>query len=225
MKKTALSITLVALGGLSFSAVQADTVSFSFDNSLEITEISQSGDLDLFDGNLGDLTQVDLTISSSAQTIITLTNDSPQDQNARGESEVEMYFSISNGVALNPQPQMILGPMSTGLQSIVANGGTYASDLLTASDSDSTSYTSVADRASFTGVGTFSVDCFSLSSLTVVGGGGNVDATQDSDAQCGAMVTYTFDPPQSTGVPTPAPLVLMGLGLAAFLCEPSPQVV
>jgi hypothetical protein len=132
MKKTALSIAILALGGAAYSGAQADTMTLSWAPIvLEMTEISQNSgaSLSLFDSNLGTLTQVDVDIAGQANTIISLTNNAMTTQNVTGISFVDLTFSSTAQPIPGGTPNPLNVTLTTGPQSI-ASGATYTSPLL-----------------------------------------------------------------------------------------------
>ena len=227
MKKTALSIAILALGGVAYSGAQAATMTLSWAPIvMEMTEINQNsgGALSLFDSTLGTLTQVDVDIAGQADTIMTLTNNSPtQTHTVTGLSFVDLTFSSTAQPVPGGTPNPLNVTLTTGPQTI-GPLGTYVSPLLMGMSFGSHTYTG-GDLGNFQapGGGLLTMGCESLSGFAVIGGGGQVAASQTTNAGCGADVTYTYDPftptptpPPTQGVPAPMPLVLMGLGLAGL---------
>ena len=78
----------------------AATVSFSFNNPLQTTDINQTGVLGLFDSSLGTLTGVALKLSGFSTTDLSVTNISGDKQNTKVTSFVDLSFGSSLG-ALN----------------------------------------------------------------------------------------------------------------------------
>lgn len=204
MKKL-LAAAVLAACSMS-GAVNAAT---SFSNSLETTEINQTGFLDKFDSSLGTLTGVFLNWNGQAVTTITLTNNAAQDQRLRATSTVDLTFS-SNDASISAILSAITLSMQANSGGIVTlpTGGSQSFGPI--ADSDAANFTAGAGDAilaAFTGPGTFSVTCESLSGISLVGGGGNVVSSQETQAACGASVEYTFT---TTQVPEPGTLALLG---------------
>lgn len=209
MKKKLLAAATLAALTLSGTASAAT----SFTNPLETTEIGQSGLLDKFDPSLGVLTAVLLTWGGSAETSFVVSNNAAQAQSSRVSTDVDLSFS-SNDSAISA----ILSTLTLSLQAnsggliTLAPGGSASFGPVADSDSASFSATTGdAILAAFTGPGTFSVECQSLSGLSVVGGGGNVSSSQQTTAGCFASVEYDFVQRPPTGVPEPGTLALIGL--------------
>lgn len=218
MKKIAL------LGGalLGCAAAQAATISFDFDAPLQKTEINQTGSLGLFDSALGTLTGISLRVFGGNETTITLTNRGTNSEAATTSSVTNLYFSsglagLDALFAATDGRQLLSLTNDTGLQ-FLASGATAGFGPKT--DSDERALAIATGSAAWNslqaaGGGAFNVNCLSLSGLTVLGGGGNIEATQQSMAQCGAEIVYTYDavtqPPNA--VPEPASFALAGAAL------------
>lgn len=209
MKKQILAAAALATLSLSGTASAAT----SFTNPLETTEISQSGLLDKFDPSLGVLTAVFLSWGGSAETSFVVSNNAAQTQSARVSTSVDLVFS-SNDSAISA----ILSTLTLSLQAnsggviTLPSGGSASFGPVSDSDSGSFSAgTGDAILAAFSGPGTFSVDCTSLSGLSVIGGGGNVASSQQTTAGCFASVEYGFTQRPPTNVPEPGTLALIGL--------------
>lgn len=214
MNKQILAAAALATLALSGTAPAAT----SFTNDLETTEIKQSGLLDKFDPSLGVLTAVFLSWGGSAQTSFELTNNAAQEQRVRATTTVDLIFS-SNDSAISA----ILSTLTLAMQANsgglipLASGQTVSFGPVT--DSETGTFSAGAGDAilaAFTGPGTFSVACESLSGLSVIGGGGNVASSQQTTAGCFASVEYDFRQRPPTNVPEPGTLALIGLATAGI---------
>ncbi|MDZ5457742.1 PEP-CTERM sorting domain-containing protein [Azohydromonas lata] len=215
MKKIAAALAAVAL----CAGAQAATVSDSFTNTLQHTDFTnQTGTLDLFNTALGTLTGVSLTLYGQSVTDLVLTNTSNSVSEASASTRTRLTFSSSIGA----------------LSSLI--GGSYKIQLLPTTDDttlnpgQSATFNDVSDNSSYVVTGlnailsafnssaghnTFTISCSSATRLLTSVSGGNSDATQNTEAGCGASVVYTYTAaPTPHPTPEPASLALVGLGLA-----------
>jgi hypothetical protein len=209
--KIALAVALVAAG-----SANAATSTSSFNKPLELTEINQTGTLNLFNSALGTLTGAILTVSDSMQTDITFKNNAAQAQLFRAVTTLDLTLS-SSLAALNA----IIGTATPGTAT-----DTYPVTTLAAGASVTKPTTIVTGSAgivnlasilpSLIGPGSFTINCMSFSPTAIFNNGGNVTSTQTTLAQCGASIVYTFTPTVTPpSVPVPASAALLGLGLLA----------
>ena len=216
MKK---QIATLFIGSVLAIGAQASSVSFNFTNPLETTELNQTGNLGLFDSTLGTLTGVSLSFIGSNSTLISLTNNAAQSQRVRATSTTDLNFGSSLAAlqtliaAANPVASL---SATTGLQT-VNSGATVSFGPFTGSQT--VTWTSELDAilGSFAqaGGGLFALSCTSESGLAIQGGGGNVSSKQETQANCGGAITYTYDP-ATTKVPEPESLLLVGIALTAL---------
>lgn len=215
---------LIAVAAMTLMAVgaQAATVSYSFTNAVENTEINQTGLLGLFDTTLGTLTGASLSFGAELAGTISLTlGNSQTSAQVRGTTSSDIGVSSSlaaisglfNGVA-----DLSLS-YTTGFQ-LLAPNSTYTSAVLTDSDSLTLDLSSILASLGAAGGGNFGLSCESLSGLGITGGAGFSGGSQTTQGACNASIVYTYDASPTTPgeVPEPATLSLMGLaalGLAA----------
>jgi hypothetical protein len=200
------------------NAVSAATLSGgSFNNGLEITEITQTGTLSKFDSSLGTLTSVKLTLSAEWLQSFTARNTSQQSQTARVRTSTDISFDI---LGLTSFPDFLSFGADTGTLSYTS-GQSRSFGPFSDSDSVDVLFPPTASLAFFSGLAgqTFDVTCSSLSGLTVTGGGGNIDSTQNTQAGCGASIEYTYterEDPQGTPEPSTMLAILAVAGAGAL---------
>ena len=215
MKK---SLAILAASMALVVGAQAGTVTYSFDYPMEVTEIKQTGSLGMFDPSMGTLTGVALTFKGSNSIDLSLTNRTVQPQLVDATTGTKFFFGSTLGsledLIHSANPVLVL-TADTGLVSLEAGQTSMFPGL---ADNDSITWTSSLDSILndfvMAGGGAFDLGCQSLSNLTVGGGGGNVSSTQNTKAQCGVSITYTFDDaPPSTNVPEPTAPALVGIAI------------
>lgn len=211
------ALGLVAMASIGLSSAHATTISGgSFDFAEEVTEISQAGTLNLFDSSLGTLTAVEIEFRGTATTEITLTNKAQQAQRVSAASEINFFFDDGVGGATGvPDPAFVVATLDTGFVTVPSmQTRDFGPEMSSGSWSDTLMDGAALAAFSAPGGGTFDVGCDTISGLNVAGGGGNVDATQDTTAGCGASVSYVYD--EAIPMPVPAPIALIGLGLVGL---------
>ena len=210
-------LNILLAGSFMTVGAHAATISGgSFTNPLQTTEISQTGNLSLFNSTLGTLTGVMLTFTGANSTTLTLKNNAANAQTVKASSTTDLFFGSSisalNGLITSSNPLVSLTE-TTGFQTLAAGASASFGPL---TDSQSTVWTSqlsgILSSFAQAGGGNFSLSCTSISGLALQGGGGNVQANQATQAGCGAALTYTFTPAVIT-VPEPASLALVGAAL------------
>lgn len=215
MKKSvfAAAALLAAFGS------QAATVSFQYGLPivLSTTEINQTGALGLFDSTLGTLTGATMEVFGDALMSFSGTNNAAQAQSARLTSSVDLSWSSADNAALSTRLGALTLSMSatSGVQSYAA-GQTRSFGPFPTNSSATDNLGAILASMQAAGGGLFHTTCQSLSGLAVTGGGGNIATTQNTQAGCGARITYEYTVAPPPRIPEPASLALVGLALAGI---------
>ena len=216
--KVAISILSAAL--LAAVPGRAQTLStltyeFGIPVTQTFTEINQTGQLGLFDSDLGTLLGATLEIHGAGTTSISLTNRAATASNIRATINTRLSFSSD----IAPLSAFISGTSNdivlsytTGISLYQVNEtksfGPFAANQVKTHD-----LTTILAHLQAPGGGEFDITGVSLSSLTVAGAGGNVDAVQTTLAGLGARITYTYQPVEII----PEPSSLLTACLSAFV--------
>jgi hypothetical protein len=183
---------------LLYANAQAQTISYQFGLPIiqSTTEINQSGNLGLFNSNLGTLTGASLELFGAGTTSGSLTNGSLTTENISALVRSRLIFnsSISELNSLVTQPaNNVLLEFPVAVQSYTA-GQTRNYGPLTDSENITLNLDTILANLQAPGGGTFSVGGLSISGITITGGGGNTSSTQNTTAGLGAKITYTYTP-------------------------------
>lgn len=223
MKKTVIAASLLAA---SIGTANAEVVTQSFDLGYMTTDLTSTtspgstavGVIDQFDTSLGTLNSVTLTLTGNTRSTTTIDNTSAANAFFRYDSSIQWLFEVVDSDDV----------LTNGFNSILATTGAFVSlnsgDILDLGQTSSTgsatfNFSSAADLADFIGTGTVGIGCNTFSSSSFTGGGGNLDSTQVTTAQCLGSVSYDYtaaNVPPTGNVPAPATLALLGLGLAGL---------
>ena len=200
---------LVVLLGVS-SPIQADTISGPFTTTTPIaytlTDWTGSLSFPMFDSRLGTLTEVDLTLSGSMYTVLTVHNSSPTGSTGHANTHLQMTLQDAGNNLIAPQIDL----MSPSYTYTLAANETKTSGTLSKSGSSSDQYFDPVVLAEFTGTGSILLSASTFTETAVFNTGGNTDASQVTQGQLTGTVTYHYNL-----VPEPSTLVLL-LGIGAI---------
>lgn len=191
---------------------------YDYHYSLSPTEIDMTGGLSFFDSSLGTLTGATLILNQEVLTTISLSNARGAGTETAEATSTSLFRWSSTHSAVD---SIIRGPdgvgsgkqilVSTGLVDIPVGQTHVAGPLSSLSnvEIDLASYLSIFQQA---GGGSFDLRARTLSGMTLLGGGGNIDSTQRTEATVGAAIIYTYTP-----VPEPSAAVLGAAACGLFL--------
>jgi hypothetical protein len=155
------------------------------------------------------LTSVDITVTGEITGSITLTNNGTSTQSTTGTTTSNFDVGALAGFTIaNP---IFMAMFTTGSQSL--NGGqTETFSGLTSGTNTKDLGTDTTVLAPYTGAGTFDIGVSTLTSFSLIGGGGQIVGAQSTNADATATVTYTT----STSTPEPVTASLIGVGLCGL---------
>lgn len=203
MRNVAFSSLIV----LSLCVVQgvclADSISYSTTTPIPSTKTDWIGSLAFpkFNPTMGILESVQIDLSGTMQSTLTVTNNASSASNGRANTH---FLLIGQDVGGNLNaPVDTMGP---SFNYNLTPGGSLVSGLLTRNFSSSDVYTAPVVLAEFTGVGNLSLDASTFTETALFNSGGNTDASQVTFASATGTVKYSYR------VPEPAALALLLLG-------------
>jgi hypothetical protein len=206
-----LFVAIVSVG--MNSPVLADTISGPFTTSTPIpftlTDWTGSLTFPKFDSSLGILTQVDMSLSGGIQTVLTVTNTSPEVSSGTARTEVQMTIQDAGGNLNTPQ----LDLLSPNYTYSLGSGQSVTSGTLTKSGNSNDSYTLAAVLAEFTGPGTIVLPASTFTQTWLTNLGGSTYASQATSASLTGTVTYHYT---TVATPEPTSLLLLAVGLGAL---------
>ena len=226
---------LLASTALLGAAAKANTITQSYTYGPQLTDFSLPNTFNLFDSNLGTLTDIVFSDSYGFTSAITLTSSgSPSSGSVKSESLLGLTSDAANinsilaneldtngasGGNVASAAFDLLGKSSTysnftGTKQINSNATTVSSGPVT----DSTASDLVPFEAA--GGGTFVVTTMTYTTTDLSNTGGNTSASQNTNATATVSIAYDYTPPAtvtppSTPVPEPASLAVIGASLLA----------
>jgi hypothetical protein len=154
-----------------------------------------------FNPALGTLTKVQLDLSGSMSTVLTVTNSSPSDSSGHANTHLQLTVQDAGNNLIAPQIDLTSAPYDYTLE----GGKSLVSGTLTKSGTSSDQYTLAAILAEFTGPGTINLSASTFTETFLANTGGNTDASQVTHAELTGTVTYFY-------TPEPASLSMLALG-------------
>lgn len=186
------------------------TLSFTDTTGWKTTELGQDLTLQKFNSNLGTLTKVELIYDGGITTSFSVHNKNP-DNSYNFSVKATSDFSLGstdadvNGLINSLAPSTLVS--ATG--NLGPNGSTNLGPF-TDTDSANATFTSGTDLSKFQTPGGSSLvfQVATLSGLTVLGGGGNIDAAQETEGIGTVTINYTYE---AAAVPEPTSVIMLGL--------------
>ena|SRR3989339_1105279 len=198
-----IALVLFVLPTISFTAMVSGPFTTTTPVSSSLTDWTSSLSFDKFDSSLGTLTKVQIDLSGTMSTILTVTNSSPDGSNGTAKTELQITVQDSGGNLIVPEIDLFSSLFSYNLGA----GQSMTSGTLTKSGSSSDQYTLAAVLSEFTGPGTIVLPASTFTQTWLTNTGGNTYASQVTYAELTGTVTYFYDE-----VPEPATMLLLGLG-------------
>lgn len=201
---------VVFVGGTVLApSATATTVAFSCVGiPLQNTELNASVMCPQFTGT--GLLSIDIDFTGDLLGSIGLTNNGAAPQTVQGTTASKFTVGSLAGFTI-PIPLFSVS-YSTGIVSL-AGGESQNFPGLTGSGGISVSNSTAGTFTPYMGVGDFSIPVFTLTSLLVEGGGGQIASAQSTQSSAAAMVTYTFQTDDNGDVPETQSYLLLGSGL------------
>lgn len=182
-------LALVLAAGLGSTVAAGTSGPFTTSTPVPLTKTDWSSTLAFpkFNPALGQLTQVDISITAYLETILTVTNTASSA--STGTAKTEVAVTVTDPLLL-----ISMGPdfFSPNFAFSLAPGGSVTSGLLAKSATDSQSFTSAGILSEFTGPGTITMDADTFTQAWIIFNGGNSNVVQVTKASTTGCVTYHY---------------------------------
>lgn len=200
---------LAVLGALSAGSASAAIVSFSDSHGLATTNWNETLVLQQFDGSLGNLNSVTLVYGGNISTLFRVESLDTTPTTVTTNASASLVFGgpIGDTVSIGGTTAHALGAYDGITDFGGSSGGVFGPVL--ASDNDS--LVLLSGLAGFIGSGSFGINVVATG-LSSVSGSGNLLSQINTEALAEITVSYDYTP-AVTGIPEPASLALVGLGL------------
>lgn len=228
MRSTSLMLAAaMALGATAASA--ATTTNVFATTGLVATELDSSLGSPLtvpkFNPALGTLIQVDWIVALTVSSEITITNNASTSQS--GDAGTQVEFTLSDMVPFAWDLALQDGLVSDGtlIDLVTTDTGDFTlapSESRTFNLSQTDTFSGsvpggfLGTLADWTAPGSAGFEYLTDTNLLVGFGGGQVGATQSTDARINLSVTYTYEPTDTPPIPVPAALPLLATAIGAL---------
>ena len=202
-------LVVCLLPSLSFAGLESVSGPFTTTTPIPATSTDWSSTLSFpqFNPSLGTLEKVQIDLSGSMSTVLTITNEATI--SSSGNARTEVLITVQDaGNNLNA-PELDL--MNTAFSYSLGPHQSVSSGTRTKSGSSSDQYTDGAVLTEFTGTGAILLNAGTFTQTLLANTGGNTSSSQVTNAQLTGTVTYYYL------IPEPTTMALLGLGTLGLL--------